>query len=89
MLHSQSCTIKNILGEALQYKDALIKGNLVAILATLITVAIPLFIPVLVDELLLHQGDTMTGWVRDHLFALTLSGYVFFFLVLTFKFSYL
>ncbi|MEA3419353.1 MAG: ABC transporter ATP-binding protein [Campylobacterota bacterium] len=83
MLHSQLCTIKNILGEALEYKNALIKGNLVAILATLITVAIPLFIPILVDELLLHQGDTMTGWVRDHLFAMTLSGYVFFFLVLT------
>ena len=83
MHQPQPCKIKNILRESLHYKNALIKGNLVAILATLITVVIPLFIPVLVDELLLHQGDTMTGWVRDHLFAMTLSGYVFFFLVLT------
>ena len=83
MSDSRKCTIKNILREALHYKDALIKGNLVAIIATLITVVIPLFIPVLVDELLLHNGDEMTGWVRDHIFAMTLSGYVFFFLVLT------
>ncbi len=83
MSSSQYCTVKKILKEALHYKDALIKGNLVAILATLITVVIPLFIPVLVDELLLHNGDKMTGWVRDHIFAMTLSGYVLFFLILT------
>ena len=83
MFDSKKCTIKNILQEALHYKNALIKGNLVAILATLITVVIPLFIPVLVDELLLHNGDKMTGWVRDHIFEMTLSGYVLFFLVLT------
>ena len=83
MSDSKKCTIKSILQEALHYKDALIKGNLVAILATLITVVIPLFIPVLVDELLLHNGDKMTGWVRDHIFAMTLSGYVLFFLILT------
>ena len=80
---AQSCTVKKLLQEAMGYKHALIKGNLLAIVATLITVIIPLFIPVLVDELLLHNGDKMTGWVRDHLFALSLSGYVFFFLVLT------
>ncbi|MEA3492203.1 MAG: ABC transporter ATP-binding protein [Campylobacterota bacterium] len=83
MYHSQKCTIKNILQEALHYKKALVKGNIVAILATLIMVVIPLFIPILVDELLLHQGDKMTGWVRDHLFVMTLSGYVLFFLILT------
>ena len=83
MPHREKCTIKKIIDEALLYKRALIKGNLVAILATLITVAIPLFIPVLVDELLLHQGDKMTGWVRDHIFPMTLSGYVLFFLILT------
>ena len=77
------CTVKKIINEAMGYKNALIKGNLIAIVATLITVAIPLFIPVLVDELLLHHGDKMTGWVRDHIFPMTLSGYVLFFLFLT------
>ncbi len=83
MFYSKKCTIKNIIQEALKYKKELAKGNTVAILATLLTVVIPLFIPILVDELLLHQGDEMTGWVRDHIFAMTLSGYVLFFLILT------
>lgn len=65
------------------YKNALIKGNLVAIIATLMTVTIPLFIPILVDELLLKKSDTMTGWVADNLFELSLAGYVLFFLLLT------
>ena len=79
----QKCTIKNIVQEALNYREALVKGNFVAILATVMTVTIPLFIPVLVDELLLKKSSVMTGWVAEHLFALTLSGYVFFFLALT------
>jgi ATP-binding cassette subfamily C protein len=79
----KGCSIRGVIREAMHYRRALIEGNLVAIVATLITVIIPLFIPVLVDELLLHNGDKMTGWVRDHLFALSLSGYVFFFLILT------
>ena len=83
MTNSHTCSIPKILRQTLNYKDALIKGNLVAIVATLLTVIIPLFIPVLVDELLLKQGDTMTGWVRDHLFVMSLAGYVFFFLTLT------
>lgn len=83
MTNPNSCSIQKILHQTLNYKDALIKGNLVAIIATLLAVTIPLFIPVLVDELLLKQGDTMTGWVRDHLFVMSLAGYVFFFLALT------
>ncbi|RLA77298.1 MAG: ABC transporter ATP-binding protein [Epsilonproteobacteria bacterium] len=83
MFESERCTVRGIILEALKYREALVKGNLVAILATLFTVVIPLFIPILVDELLLHNGDKMTGWVRDNLFAMTLSGYVFFFLLLT------
>ncbi len=77
------CTIKNIITQALSYRKALIKGNLVAIIATLMTVTIPLFIPVLVDELLLQKSDVMTGWVRDNLMEMSLAGYVLFFLLLT------
>ncbi len=77
------CTIKGIITQALSYKQALIKGNAVAILATLMTVTIPLFIPVLVDELLLQKSSIMTGWVRDHIMEMSLAGYVLFFLILT------
>jgi len=72
-----------MLQEGLLYKEALMRGNLIAILTTLMTVIIPLFIPILVDELLLHNGEVMTGWVREHIFAMTLGGYVLFFLLLT------
>ncbi len=77
------CNIKDILGIAISHKQQIVKGNAVAILATLITVIIPLFIPVLVDELLLGKGGPMTGWVGDHLYKMSLGGYVLFFLLLT------
>jgi len=80
---NQKCSIKGVIHEALGYKRALLKGNMVAIVATLMTVTIPLFIPILVDELLLKKSNTMTGWVAEHLFELSLSGYVILFLLLT------
>jgi len=80
---NQKCSVRGIIGEALSYKRALLKGNMVAIVATLMTVTIPLFIPVLVDELLLKKSSTMTGWVAEHLFELSLTGYVMLFLLLT------
>jgi len=83
MTNQKLCSIKGTLQETLKYKDRLLKGNFVAILATTLTVTIPLFIPVLVDELLLHNGDEMTGWVKDHLFEMSIGGYVLFFLILT------
>jgi len=43
---------------ALHHRKALILANLVAVLATLCSVPIPLLLPLLVDEVLLGQGDT-------------------------------
>lgn len=79
----KQCTIKRLIQQALTYKQALIKGNTVAIIATLMTVTIPLFIPVLVDELLLKKSSVMTGWVAEYIMPMTLAGYVLFFLLLT------
>jgi ATP-binding cassette subfamily C protein len=61
----------------------LLRGNGFAILATALTVTIPLFIPILVDELLLHKSETMTGWVAAHIVPMSVTGYLVFFLVLT------
>ena len=47
------------------------------------TVIIPLFIPVLVDELLLKKSSVMTDWVAAHIMPMSLAGYVLFFLLLT------
>ena len=77
------CTIRTLIAQALSYRSALLKGNALAIGATFLTVMIPLFIPVLVDELLLHKSNTMTGWVAEHIAPMSLTGYLVFFLSLT------
>lgn len=51
---------------ALQHRKALILANLVAVLATLCSVPIPLLLPLLVDEVLLGDGNTALQFM-DHL----------------------
>ncbi len=82
-MDSNHCTIKRLISEVLTYRRELLKGNAYAIVATLFTVTIPLFIPILVDELLLHKSSTMTGWVAEHIAPMSLTGYLLFFLALT------
>ena len=45
-----------ILAELRRHRAFLIKGNLIAVLAVACAVPVPLFLPVLVDEVLLHKG---------------------------------
>ena len=58
------------------YRKALFTGNVVAILATLVSVPTPLLIPVLVDEVLLHKSDTLTHWIDTHIMPMQTFGYV-------------
>jgi len=44
----------------LRYKRSLLWGNIIAILATLISIPIPLLIPLLVDEVLLKKRGSIT-----------------------------
>ena len=74
----QQCSIKGILKQLLSYKKEVLIGNAVAILATLLVVAIPLFIPLLVDELLLDKPHGFITWVESHLFVSDIKGYVLF-----------
>jgi len=78
-----SCTIGILFRRMLRHRRTLLRANLFAIAATLITVAIPLFIPMLVDELLLHKSETLTGWVARHIVPMSVPGYLLFFLLLT------
>ncbi len=77
------CTIPNLIAQVLRYQKALLRGNLFAVIATAFTVTIPLFIPMLVDELLLHKSDRLTGWVAAHILPMSVTGYLVFFLMLT------
>lgn len=46
---------RDVVGMVLAHRSELVKANLIAILGALISVPIPLLIPLLVDEVLLHQ----------------------------------
>jgi len=53
-------TFKTLFSMMLRYKRSLVWGNVIAILATLISIPIPLLIPLMVDEVLLKKGGTIT-----------------------------
>lgn len=71
---------------AVQHKRSLIFANILAILATLCSVPIPLLLPLLVDEVLLGQGgqalELMNRWLPSEWQQAV--GYIGFMLVLTF-----
>lgn len=50
-----SLTWQHILEEVRRHRGRLVKGNLIAVLAVMCAVPVPLFLPILVDEVLLHQ----------------------------------
>jgi ATP-binding cassette subfamily C protein len=56
-------TIKSILDEINKHKRVLILANFVAVLATLLSIPVPLLIPLLIDEIILGKG----GWVTDNI----------------------
>lgn len=53
-------TFKTLFEMMLRYKRELIWGNLIAIFATLISIPVPLLIPLMVDEVLLKKGGVVT-----------------------------
>ncbi|TBU77433.1 ABC transporter ATP-binding protein [Pseudomonas daroniae] len=71
---------------ALRHKRALILANLVAVLATLCSVPIPLLLPLLVDEVLLGDGNAALKVMDNFLPAAWQSalGYILLMLALTF-----
>jgi len=54
-------TIKSILKDINRHKKVLLLANFVAIVATLLSIPVPLLIPLLIDEIILGKG----GWVTE------------------------
>ena len=52
---TQPLAWRGILAELREHRAALFKGNLIAVLAVTCAVPVPLFLPILVDEVLLHK----------------------------------
>jgi len=58
-------TWPSILGIVREHKKDLISAHIVAILAAVASVPIPLLMPLLVDEVLLHQPGRMVAWLNS------------------------
>ncbi|BBB25708.1 ABC transporter ATP-binding protein [Amphritea japonica] len=54
-----------IFNVALEYRPLLIKANLIALLATCVSVPLPLLMPLLVDEVLLDKPAALVRWCDD------------------------
>jgi len=80
-LSKYTCTIKGILQQLLSYRKEVITGNIIAIASTLLVVAIPLFIPLLVDELLLGKNHGFISFISTNFFTSDTKGYVLFVLL--------
>jgi len=62
----QTYTWPYILGIAREHKQELIAAHVIAVFAALASVPIPLLMPLLVDEVLLHKPGAMVGWINGH-----------------------
>ena len=62
--NNENYTWKSIYHVALKHKKELFSANFIAILATLASVPVPLLMPLLVDEVLLHQPGTITATIN-------------------------
>jgi len=60
-------SIKSILREISKHKKVLMIANLVAILSTLLTIPVPLLIPLLIDEIILGKGGKITQIIDQYL----------------------
>ena len=81
-MNTSICSIKTLLKEILTHKKALMIGNVLALFSTLLTAIIPLFIPIIVDELLLNQNHGFIDFIATYIFTSDIKGYVFFVLFL-------
>ncbi len=78
-------TWQSLKGFVFQHKKALIFANIIAIVATLLIIPIPLLMPMLVDEVLLDKPDTLLHVVNGFLPSnwQTPTAYIVFFTALT------
>ncbi len=64
---AQHFSFKQIIESATQYKKQLIYANFIAIIAALLSVPIPLILPLMVDEVLLHKPAMAVSWMNQFL----------------------
>ena len=76
-------TIKSILKEIHQHKKVLIVANLVAVFSTLLILPVPLLIPMLIDEIILGKGGSITEMIDQFITVESTAYYILIVLVVT------
>ena len=64
-MHSNAYNWRYIFSIAKEYKSSLVKANLIALVATIASVPLPLLMPLLVDEVLLGQPAELVAMCRE------------------------
>jgi ATP-binding cassette subfamily C protein len=62
--HSPHYTWRSVVHVALQHKHELVRANVIAVAAALMSVPIPLLLPLLVDEVLLHRPGAAVAFMN-------------------------
>src|SRR5574344_891664 len=75
---NEQITLKYIFNLLLKNKKALVFGQIITIIAILVSVPIPLLLPILVDEVLLEKPDFFVNNI-DHFFG---SGNAFYYVAI-------
>ena len=65
MTNHNTYDLRGLLAQALAYKKHLIKANVIALLATMCAVPVPLLLPLMVDEVLLDQPGATVNFVNQ------------------------
>lgn len=76
-------SIKSILREISKHKKVLMVANVVAILSTLLTIPVPLLIPLLIDEIILGKGGKITEMIDQYLTISSPEYYILTVLIIT------
>ena len=61
----QAFSFNQIINNALAYKRQLLVANTLAIIAAILSVPIPLILPLMVDEVLLNQPGVAIEWMNQ------------------------
>lgn len=80
-------TIQSILKEINNHRTTLILANLVAIIATLVSLPIPMLIPLLIDEIILGNGGEVTHFIDQYITVSSPAYYILIVLIATMLFK--
>ncbi|MEJ2438020.1 MAG: ABC transporter ATP-binding protein [Sulfurovaceae bacterium] len=82
------CSVKLLVGHIFDYKRLVFLGQIIAVVATILISVIPLFIPLLVDELLLGKEHKLTYYISSVFGEMEIYQYVLIILIIIIVFRF-